>query len=484
MSNIILTDEQKQIINFEPYENGTLLVSAYAGAAKTFTLFEYAKKRQHARILYLAFNKAMAVEAQGKFKSLPNVDAKTIHSLAFRFFGVQYKHRLGNLRAYNLIEHKIVDSYAMATTVLEIFNAYVSSSSRCILEFVSNYNFKHVRNTNKISEHVSCLWDKVTDIKEDIAVPHDVYLKLFQLNNVIIPYDYILVDEAQDITDCVIDIVSQQYAKKIFVGDSFQQIYSWKYAVNSLEKLKNSSEVLYLTKSFRCPQYVADYANSYLELLGAEKEFKGTSEKVETSNQTAAIARCNGTLFDLAAELNLDKIKIHFLGGFWGYNFGTIVDIRRIIDQKTNYIKDPFLKQFSNIEKLEEYINDSNEIDLQTRLYIARKYKNISYIYQKLKRNHTENINDSDIVLTTAHKVKGQEFSSIHILDDFKNIYEESVVATRENPVEFKKEELNLLYVAMTRTRDKIECPDTYILSETQKSLINRKIQSQSLVLV
>ncbi|MDP3380143.1 MAG: UvrD-helicase domain-containing protein [bacterium] len=41
-------------------------------------------------------------------------------------------------------------------------------------------------------------------------------------------YDYILVDEAQDVNLCMLDIVLKQKTKKVFIGDSFQQIYQWR----------------------------------------------------------------------------------------------------------------------------------------------------------------------------------------------------------------------------------------------------------------
>ncbi|WP_223209227.1 UvrD-helicase domain-containing protein, partial [Campylobacter coli] len=41
-------------------------------------------------------------------------------------------------------------------------------------------------------------------------------------------YDFILVDEAQDINACIIDIVlNQKQAKKVFIGDTFQSIYKF-----------------------------------------------------------------------------------------------------------------------------------------------------------------------------------------------------------------------------------------------------------------
>jgi len=87
-----LTDEQKDIIN----SNGDIIINAVAGSGKTTTIIEYARARpKTAKILYLAFNKSVKLEAIKKFaeKGLSNVTVETAHSLAYKniVFRHQYK---------------------------------------------------------------------------------------------------------------------------------------------------------------------------------------------------------------------------------------------------------------------------------------------------------------------------------------------------------------------------------------------------------
>lgn len=49
-------------------------------------------------------------------------------------------------------------------------------------------------------------------------------LKLFQSCFPELPYDYILIDEAQDSNEFMLDIIFAQKAKKIFVGDKVRDI--------------------------------------------------------------------------------------------------------------------------------------------------------------------------------------------------------------------------------------------------------------------
>ncbi len=72
-----------------------LVIQAGAGTGKTATLLMMADTTE-ARGQYIAFNKSITTEAQGKFPA--HVAANTAHSLAFRAVGKKYAHRLNSRR--------------------------------------------------------------------------------------------------------------------------------------------------------------------------------------------------------------------------------------------------------------------------------------------------------------------------------------------------------------------------------------------------
>lgn len=77
------TLQQQSILASE----GNIKINAVAGSGKTTTMIEYAKtKPPKSKILYLAFNKSVKIEAEQKFSKhkLTNVRIETAHSLAFR----------------------------------------------------------------------------------------------------------------------------------------------------------------------------------------------------------------------------------------------------------------------------------------------------------------------------------------------------------------------------------------------------------------
>ena len=77
------------------------------------------------------------------------------------------------------------------------------------------------------------------------------YLKLYQLSPTDFAkeerWDVLLIDEAQDLTPAIIDLVTQTSCAKIFVGDPHQQIYSFRGATNAMP-LVRADHTCYLTR--------------------------------------------------------------------------------------------------------------------------------------------------------------------------------------------------------------------------------------------
>ena len=71
-------------------------------------------------------------------------------------------------------------------------------------------------------------------------MPHDGYLKLWQLKQPILKdmhyHDVLMIDEGQDMNPAMLEIFNYQKTTKIIVGDPYQQIYMFRGAVNALGK--------------------------------------------------------------------------------------------------------------------------------------------------------------------------------------------------------------------------------------------------------
>ncbi|MDR2301430.1 MAG: AAA family ATPase [Deltaproteobacteria bacterium] len=506
---ITLTDEQKAIM---AATEDTVAITAYAGTGKTFTLKVFAENHPNEKILYLAFNKSLAEESRDAFISCPNVVVKTIHSLAYGYVGKKYARTLGDIRPLALIpfvkEIKTKgkdDYYFLAKEVNQCLNDFFFSSSPSLEKFLEDNKHKIKvkldgggKRPKDISKVVLKVWKSCVDGK--FTMPHNGYLKLFQMNHakVLDSYDRILVDEAQDLNDCMISLILGCRAKKIFVGDPFQQIYAFNGAVNALSKKSLSgAAVYYLTKSFRCPNQIASLANNYLSLLEAPKPFTGVDRPSPGGvDGKLVIARTNAGLFDFVAK-NLKEKRFFYNGGFEGYQFDIILDLVNLINKNIHYIKDPFVKQFNTIQEIENYIEKVNDNVCATRLKIAKRYqKEAFYIYKQMIDNKTDE-NSADYIATTAHKIKGREYRKVVLLEDFINL--EDVLAFGEKvkfsragngkvpndlKCEVKLEELRLLYMAITRSKDSLEIPPQYKLTQEIIERFRKLVSDNCLYLV
>ena len=463
----MLTKEQQEVVNIDFKD--ILLVNAYAGTGKTSTLIEFCKKRKDKKILYLAYNNSMIKEAEKKFKMLPNVSIKTIHSLAYNVFGSSNKERLGNLTSKDIQEYFNDDNALYnASSTLSLLKDFCNSGDS-ITAFCQKLLSEKIEIKNKrldkayLAPKLKEIWNKIIAKDSKIAYPHDFYLKEYQLSKPKLDYDFILVDEAQDINECIIDIVLAQKAKKVFIGDTYQSIYAFRGAVDSLTKLSKleNSITLFLTQSFRCPLSVANIANFYLLAIGAKKPFIGTKKELPSNTQSITIlARNNATLFDYAIN-SLDK-KIAWVGGIDSYNFSDLLDIQNLLFKKPDFIKNSFLKKFSDIDELLDYCDETQEIEWRGKLMIVFKYINLD-IPKLIKELRDLSVppKEADFILTTGHKSKGLEWECVEIMDDFIDLKD---IASNKKETIVAKEELNLLYVAITRATQTLYLNEKYLL--------------------
>lgn len=464
---IELTEEQKDIVACDLLPGQILKVIAFAGTGKTSTLVEYANVRPHMRFLYVAFNKSVQNEANRKFPS--NVTAKTSHALAFRSHGYMHRDRLVPGFKSNLVKEVLgLDSFEDAKYAIDtLYNYLVSKdpkvSRRHIPNDVKSFYGRKQKPIPDLVDLANKLGRIMCDVSDEkIGMLHDGYLKLYQLSKRRLNYDCILLDEAQDINMATSDFVLSQAlpdrngraASIILVGDSHQQIYSFRGARDTLKKI-DSTFTMYLTKSFRFDSNVARVANMVLKNFKGEKRKligvplnKKTKPKWNPKHYTV-IARTNAALFDQAVQLYNSR-KIGFVGGISGYRFDTIKDVYHLYADNCHQIINRFIKSFGSYGDLKRYAGDTEDYELFSVFKIVDKYKSrIPYFISRIEEQAVDEKN-AEVTLTTAHKSKGLEWSNIKILGDFPSFVEKGEIIS---PSSLKPDEFNLVYVAMTRTK-------------------------------
>ena len=152
-----LTQEQKDIINYEFKPGSIILVQAFAGTGKTTTLINLAKHNDTKKVLYLTFNKSL-VDSAKRSKVLDNMTICTMHSLALQKIDPEKKMNIGKLSLPNIESILNVDRQE-ASIVLKILNNFFASNSKVISEcHMTNLN---LMNEKLFLDHAGVLWTHI-----------------------------------------------------------------------------------------------------------------------------------------------------------------------------------------------------------------------------------------------------------------------------------------------------------------------------------
>lgn len=537
-----LTKEQD--IAVRTVQNGEdLKLNAFAGSGKTSTLVVMAQALAPKRGLYLAFNKGIADEARAKMP--PNVQCRTFHSMAygampswmmqrfkerqmhindfckkFKLTTIRYEANVDSYQkkgsrsvAVTMEQTKKISSYKVKRLVDLSLNAFLGSTDEHpksshvrqaidddLPELRKQNSFVYESLVSEITPIIQYLWADYSSPMGEMGIGgnHNVYLKYWSVSNPTINFDFVLFDEAQDADGLMLDILSKQECQVIYVGDKHQQIYAWRGAVNALDKIKANE--LYLTKSFRFGQPLADECKPILDVLGEKKKFLGTDATTvveydditstsQYANYDACLCRTNAEVVMTILELsksnipcstNIDSKSI----------IQTLFDMKELQDNTKDVdlsLSDVQLYETKN-KKLnhrswEEFVIFMNEFNSEPELAITFD------IYMNYGLNDITKALDSagksgGITVTTAHKAKGLEWDSIILKSDFLKgffetakdeikytIMEESSIYDQKRyvkeggslsdvvPIVRRGEdlfaELRLLYVAVTRAKKK-----------------------------
>ncbi|HZH72520.1 MAG TPA: UvrD-helicase domain-containing protein [Mariniphaga sp.] len=487
-----LTEEQKKIIE----STGNIKINAVAGSGKTTTVIEYAASRpKTSRILYLAFNRSVRLEAIRKFaeRGITNVRVETAHSLAFKHVVRQnnYTVKRTDYKPYEVAKLLGLQGngekhteYVVAKHILKFISFFCNSDSTCVHEL----NYLETIHDSKARTFVTTLYGYIEQQsrillkkmdKGEIDVTHDFYLKKFQLSNPQLRFDVILFDEGQDASPAMLDVFFKQKAVKVIVGDTHQQIYGWRYAVNSLEKADFKD--YYLSTSFRFNQDIANLAMDALklkEIIGTTMPFsiKGKGIPGEIKSK-AVIARTNLGLLLKAIEYVMEKKKvrsIYFEGNINSYTYAddgaSLYDVLNLYNKNRKLIKDKLILEMKDMDELEDYIKKTEDVQLGMMVEIVKEYGNeIPKIIEAIKEKHIKDDTkeNAEMIFSTVHRSKGMEYDAIQLARDFitgEELKKQMATTREENHNRAQlNEEINLLYVAITRTKSSIHIPETIV---------------------
>lgn len=463
------------------FGHGDIKILAGAGTGKTMTLQLLANSTR-SKITYLTFNKATAMDAQGKFAK--NVTAGTIHAFAHSDLVGQGKS--GWLRRLNLgIEPISVTAGRLGALEPGFIEAFASPAvSRQVTPYQVTkmavdtvINFCHSSSRKILTRHVSTgdaaaglrtalvplvllmaeeHWANILDESvTDMPILHDHYLKKWLLNDPVLGREgeIIFVDEAQDLSPAVGRVIqAQKHLKKVFVGDPNQSIYGFAGARDALATIQ-AAHTLPLTMSWRFGEGAAVIANGWLRTLKAPHLIRANPLQSTTigpcERPDAILTRTNATavweLMDLQAQGQRPRLmcNLRFVEAF-------LHGVDDLMNGRPS--GSTMLKQFRSWGEVREHVlhdSSTNELMTWTRLVDA-------YDVATLHRSVVDAAAGfgTGTVISTAHKAKGLEWDAVRIADDFAGKMAKVFLGGNKDQLDDEK---RLAYVAVTRARKHLD---------------------------
>lgn len=473
-----LTEQQLDAIQYFPQvtPNNPLVVEARAGTGKSTLIEHGCRSNLQSRVLLLCFNKSIAEAA---VKRMPaNVTAKTfsgwtwntplsstlpsgiqVDSTYGRVYGHRVKWRFDAKKLANLFRVETTMIYAARATL----DFFVSTADQYITKYHVPKRLwigKEKKEQEGFKDEVVGIARRIWRMKQEksnklVPTTWSDITKMVQVERDIQRtdnYEFVIVDEAQDITACVLDLILQKGSPTVMVGDSKQKLYDYLYMVDAMEKIGGMKK--YLTESQRFDQRLANCANSVLDLLqGDFPKIIGNGPRTDISYETPVgkytiLCRTNmGLLSESLSEVRKGK-KIHVMGN--------IMDAVKQLESGyylsvglPDNVTHPSLlgvKDWNEIEVMKESDADMALLYRQVTKYGSQ----IPGFCEELENSDQVAESNSDVVLSTVHKAKGREWDNVKMFSDFQKLVHFS---EKDRRYKVNKNEVYTTYVAVTRAK-------------------------------
>ncbi len=504
-----------------------LKMLAAAGAGKSSTL-KYISTSAYATmpIYYVVFAKRNAEEAKEKMPQ--NVESSTLHSVAWRALGLKpeknkspsmYRFIFSHLKdiSWRFIPEKqacgknklrqsvlvarVIQTFCMSDDIVvddkhvvavldeEIGNA-ISAIRRTAKNL--NQNDKKLASAKELTCQIANL-DRAYEalrpmllnaaikiwplLKTNLSSYHDVYLKAFELNGEIIrayfaEYAVVFLDEAQDVNGVQLSILSKSGRPILAVGDSYQQLYAFRGALDSLKLIHG--DAVTLSMSFRFGPAIAEVANRILRthpegrpriavrgtpMISSKVKLLGQHDDIpyEPGNPIATLCRSNNGVLREAIAVASRGMRVHIIGGI-SESAADIEDALALKECRLSDIKPS--SRFARYRDWNEFLIEADGDEELTEIIEALN-DGFSDKISRLRIMHDAQPGpQTACIVSTTHKAKGLEWSRVAIGSDFPTIsglqwrYDESVEAEAngsKNVVRQAIEGWHTLYVAATR---------------------------------
>lgn len=464
---IIWSDYQKAIFDNVVNGKGHTAVIARAGSSKTTTLVESLKKSpKNIKVLVAAFNKSIAEELKSRIPY--GIDCLTLHSLGFKAIRKKFGEVVvDDKKVFSILkEIHYEENYELFFEIrktVSFCKASLIDTPDKISELMDQHGIdfeplekdefiKLVSKTLRLCKEQT----NIIDFDDMIYFPFVYKLPVGK-------YDYIFIDEAQDMNfaQLVLALSAANKNTRIFIFlDDRQAIYDFRGAdirsVNTIIDKLNPIK-LPLPITYRCPLKVVNLAQEIVpDLEPAPGAKEGYIEYIDASKMISSvkpgdfvISRTNAPLIKYCLILLKAGIPSNIQGRDIGENLLYFVkkSKAKTVDKLMDYIEKWKNLEIARLTKEKKDI--SIIVDKADCLYSlcegAESIKDLKTNIQKL----FEDVDDENkVVLSTVHKCKGLERDNVFLL---RNTFRRGFNTTEDN----------IFYVACTRAKDKLYMVET-----------------------
>ena len=316
-----ISKEKQDIISVNGHH---IKVESGPGAGKSTLLTQFINERvlegtHPDRILVLMFTKASQLDFSSKLRDIQisNVKVKTIHSYGYSLINELYnfqmvqKHHVGSISDYHLnrwfrqilnqANSEFVNSkyHHINQQTIDGFYTFITLKRNLDFQIENISNFQTLeRLSNPVYERAYQLFIQQRDekgivpINEVVAIPAEMFALNSHLStNLKNRYDYLLVDEAQDLSEMDFAMINNHLGintKIVMVGDSNQSINEFRGAncniFQNLDKLLENVCVKQLRGSYRFSKGMSDLSRKLFNQEEIDPQFftqKNTYASIE-----------------------------------------------------------------------------------------------------------------------------------------------------------------------------------------------------------
>ncbi len=464
---------QKDIFEFVKSSNDNGIVNAVAGSGKTTTnVMALELLPKSTKSIHAAFNKHIERDIEARVPQ--HVKVSTFHSWGLgniRQNGARLK--INQYKIYDIIDNlKLKDTnYELKQSVSKLISllkgGLLEPTQKNILRLADDFCIDIEPQDTKIVTRVfdrSIQDMKVVDFDDMIYYPASGIVPCEK-------YEYIFVDEAQDMNTAQIRLATNSMTKDsriLLIGDPWQSMYGFIGAfigVMDYMQDKLSAVNLPLSISYRAPLAIVNLVNDrfpYINFEASQMARNGNIQEVDYNQfydivqpSHGVICRTNAPLVKPCFNLIRQGIKATILGRNIGQGLVNLIKKRERLVRVTSLdelLKDIQIYRENEVRKLTATKKVARAALLEDQCETIYALAEGCQTIDKLKEKTTSTFSDEreGVVFSSIHKAKGLEWESVHILEPHL-LPHPMAKGTRD-----LQQEQNIEYVAITRTKNNL----------------------------